>query len=98
MRTSVIAAKRDLFTLFALNHSLDLIIKWRHVWRHWNIVQNWTKMATGKEGSVQECEEYVEKHGIQGILKDCIAKLCQERPANPYKYLREYFEKLEKVG
>lgn len=55
-------------------------------------------MATGKEGSVQECEEYVEKHGIQGILKDCIAKLCQERPANPYKYLREYFEKLEKVG
>ena len=54
-------------------------------------------MASGKESNVQECEDYVEKHGIQGILKDCIAKLCQERPANPYKYLREYFEKLEKV-
>ena len=54
-------------------------------------------MASGKEGTVQECEDYVEKHGIQTILKECIAKLCQERPDNPYKYLREYFEKLEKV-
>ena len=54
-------------------------------------------MASGKESTVQECEDYVEKHGIQAILKDCIAKLCQERPANPYKFLREYFEKQEKV-
>ena len=47
---------------------------------------------------VQECEEYVEQHGIQSILKECIAKICQERPPNHYKWLREYFERLEKVG
>lgn len=54
-------------------------------------------MASDKESTVQECEDYIEKHGIQSILKDCIAKLCHERPANPYRFLREYFEKQEKV-
>ena len=49
------------------------------------------------QASVQECEAYIEQHGIQAILKECIAKICQERPAKPYKWLREYFEKLEKV-
>ena len=53
------------------------------------------KMATT---TMQDCEDYVEQKGIQGILKECIAKICQERPDNPYKWFREYFEKLEKVG
>ena len=52
-------------------------------------------MAT--TASVQECEEYVEQHGIQAILKECIAKICQERPPNHYQWLREYFERLEKA-
>ena len=53
------------------------------------------KMATstGQSGSVsvEQCEEYIEKHGIQSLLKECIAKICQEQPANPYKWLSAYF-------
>ena len=47
--------------------------------------------------TVQDCEDYIEQNGIQAILKECIAKICQERPDRPFKWLREYFEKLEKV-
>lgn len=54
--------------------------------------------TTGKEGSALEYEEYIEQHGIQAVLKEAVAKLCQERPANPYRYLRDYFESLDKVG
>lgn len=46
--------------------------------------------------TVQDCEDYIEQNGIQAILKECIAKICQERPDRPFKWLREYFEKLEK--
>lgn len=49
------------------------------------------------QASVQECEEYIQQHGIQGILKECIAKICQERPGNPYRWLREYFDRLDRV-
>ena len=56
-------------------------------------------MATeGKSVNVAECEEYVEQHGIQTLLKECISVLCQERPANPYRWLRDYFERLDKVS
>ena len=58
--------------------------------------------TTQGSASVEECEDYIEKHGIQGLLKECIAKICQERPANPYKWLSEYFDTLDhknkKVG
>ena len=58
--------------------------------------------TTQGSASVEECEDYIEKHGIQGLLKECIAKICQERPANPYKWLSEYFDtldhKIKKVG
>ena len=50
------------------------------------------------QASVQECEAYIEQHGIQAILKECIAKICQERPAKPYKWLREYFVTLAMVS
>jgi len=59
------------------------------------IVCELVKMATT---TMQDCEDYVEQKGIQAILKECIAKICQERPDNPYKWFREYFEKLERVG
>ena len=62
--------------------------------RHQVASGDW-KMAT--TATVQECEDYIEQHGIQGLLKECIAKICQERPANPFKWMREYFEKLERV-
>ena len=54
------------------------------------------KMATQSgSASVEECEEYIEKHGIQGLLKECIAKICQEQPPNPYKWLAAYFTALD---
>lgn len=53
-------------------------------------------MATQQgTASVEECEEYIEKHAIQGLLKECIAKICQEQPANPYKWLSAYFASLD---
>ena len=51
----------------------------------------------GDNEAVRQCEEYVDSHSIQPILKECIFQLCMSKPSNPYKFLREYFEKLEKV-
>ena len=48
------------------------------------------------EVTVQECEDYVQKHQIQPLLKTAIETLCKERPDNPIKYLKEYFERLDK--
>ncbi|XP_065066069.1 cAMP-dependent protein kinase type I-alpha regulatory subunit-like [Rhopilema esculentum] len=45
---------------------------------------------------IRECEQYVEQKNIQSILKDAIVQLCVARPDNPFRYLREHFEKLEK--
>lgn len=59
-----------------------------------------TKMATNldEEQSLRECEQYVARHNIQQILKDCIVQLCVVRPDNPTSFLREYFQKLERVS
>lgn len=51
-----------------------------------------------EEQSLQECEAYVQRHNIQQILKDCIVQLCVGRPENPISFLREYFQKLERVS
>ncbi|KAJ6659808.1 hypothetical protein lerEdw1_018524 [Lerista edwardsae] len=50
------------------------------------------------EESLKGCELYVQKHNIQQILKECIVNLCIAKPDRPMKFLREHFEKLEKVG
>ena len=50
-----------------------------------------------EEQSFAECEAYVQRHGIQHILRDCIVQLCVSRPDNPISFLREYFQKLERV-
>ena len=56
-------------------------------------------MATGGEEdhSLKEVEYYVKKHDIQQILKEAIVQLCISRPDNPMGFMREYFERLEKV-
>lgn len=61
------------------------------------------KMATSsstleEDESLKGCEIYVQKHNIQQILKECIVNLCIAKPERPMKFLREHFEKLEKVG
>ena len=56
-------------------------------------------MASGGEEdhSLKEVEYYVKKHDIQQVLKEAIVQLCISRPENPFGFLREYFERLEKV-
>lgn len=56
-----------------------------------------SKKQDGDAEALRQCEIYVEKHNIQGILKDCIVQLCIKKPDNPHRFFREYFEKLEKV-
>lgn len=61
------------------------------------------KMATSssnveEDESLKGCEIFVQKHNIQQILKECIVNLCIAKPDCPLKFLREHFEKLEKVG
>lgn len=61
------------------------------------------KMATSsstleEDESLKSCEIFVQKHNIQQILKECIVNLCIAKPERPMKFLREHFEKLEKVG
>ena len=51
-----------------------------------------------EERSLRECEDYVQRHNVQQILKDCIVQLCVARPQNPITFLREYFQKLERVS
>lgn len=51
-----------------------------------------------EEDSLKGCELYVQKHSIQQVLKDCIVHLCISKPDRPMKFLREHFEKLEKVS
>jgi cAMP-dependent protein kinase regulator len=55
------------------------------------------KRQDGDAEALRQCEIYVEKHNIQGVLKDCIVQLCISKPENPHKFFKEYFEKLEKV-
>lgn len=51
-----------------------------------------------EDESLKGCELYVQKHGVQQVLKDCIVHLCISKPDRPMKFLREHFEKLEKVS
>ncbi|KAK3520762.1 hypothetical protein QTP70_032338 [Hemibagrus guttatus] len=51
-----------------------------------------------EDESLRGCEVFVQKHNIQQILKECIVNLCIAKPERPMKFLREHFEKLEKVG
>uniref|UniRef100_A0A8C4PVS7 Protein kinase, cAMP-dependent, regulatory, type I, beta n=1 Tax=Eptatretus burgeri TaxID=7764 RepID=A0A8C4PVS7_EPTBU len=52
--------------------------------------------APCEEGGVRECELYVQKHGIQAVLKESIVQLCVARPERPMRFLREHFERLER--
>jgi cAMP-dependent protein kinase regulator len=50
-----------------------------------------------EEETLKECDLYVSKHNIKEMLKECIVQLCLKKPDNPIPYLKQYFEKLEKV-
>lgn len=48
--------------------------------------------------NLRGCELYVQTHGIQQALRDCVVHLCLAKPERPMRFLREHFERLEKVG
>lgn len=54
--------------------------------------------SSEEERSLRECERYVQKHNIQQLLKECIVQLCTVRPERPMLFLKECFERLEKVS
>jgi hypothetical protein len=55
--------------------------------------------STGSEDhTLKECEAYVSKHNIKDLLKDCIVQLCLKKPDNPISFLKQHFERLEKVS
>ena len=45
---------------------------------------------------MRDCEDYVQKNGIQTLLRDCIVQLCVAKPDNPVSFLRGYFQNLER--
>lgn len=51
-----------------------------------------------EEQSLKECEAYVQKHNIQQLLKDCIVQLCINKPDSPVAFLKDHFDRLEKVS
>lgn len=54
--------------------------------------------AMEEEQHLQECESYIQTHRILQLMKDCIVQLCVARPENPIPFLRQYFQKLERVS
>ena len=47
--------------------------------------------------SLKECEEYVDKHKIKQLIKDCVVQLCLKRPENPVLFIRDHFDSLGQV-
>ncbi len=59
---------------------------------------NGSSPSTNEDQTLKECESYVGKHNVKDLLKDCIVQLCLKKPENPISFLRQHFEKLERVS
>ncbi|CAN0284853.1 cAMP-dependent protein kinase type I-beta regulatory subunit-like [Lethenteron reissneri] len=55
-----------------------------------------SSILSAEEQALRECEAYVQKHRVQQMLKDCIVTMCIAKPERPLRFLKEYFEKLDK--
>ena len=53
--------------------------------------------SSNEDQTLRDCEDYVGKHNIKDLLKDCIVQLCLKKPEHPITFLKHHFEKLEKV-
>lgn len=51
-----------------------------------------------EEQCLHQCASYFQSHNIQLLFKDCIVQLCLHKPENPVTFLRQYFQKLERVS
>ena len=102
--------KIDIYRYIFHNYSVIVSINWNLfsnnnnqfvVIRNDLSLSNLKKMASSTvedEHSLKEVEAYVKKHDIQRVLKDCIVQLCISRPECPFNFLKDYFERLEKVS
>ncbi|PAA93613.1 hypothetical protein BOX15_Mlig016081g2 [Macrostomum lignano] len=52
--------------------------------------------TSAEEAHLKDVESYLEKHGVQKVLKECIVQLCTVQPDNPFEYIKEYFDKVDK--
>ena len=43
---------------------------------------------------MSQCTEYIKTKNIQPLLKDCIFKLCHDRPDDPVEYIANHFTNL----
>ena len=57
-----------------------------------------SNVNANEDQTLKECESYVGKHNVKDLLKDCIVQLCLKKPENPITFLKQHFEKLEKVS
>jgi cAMP-dependent protein kinase regulator len=53
--------------------------------------------GAANDEAIKDCEIYVDRHNVKTLLKDCIVQLCLNKPENPVSFLKQHFEKLEKV-
>ena len=53
--------------------------------------------SSNEDQTLKDCEDYVGKHHIKDLLKDCIVQLCLKKPEHPITFLKHHFEKLERV-
>ena len=47
--------------------------------------------------TMNNIETYMKKHKIHFAIKDSIVQLCVRCPDNPYAFLRDYYDNIEKV-
>ncbi|CAF0762704.1 unnamed protein product [Brachionus calyciflorus] len=59
--------------------------------------QSRSTSQSNEDHTLKECEAFVNKHNIKDLLKDCIVQLCLKKPENPISFLRQHFERLEKI-
>ncbi len=59
---------------------------------------NESNNSGAEDQTLKECESYVGKHNVKDLLKDCIVQLCLKKPDNPISFLKQHFEKLERVS
>lgn len=45
---------------------------------------------------LEDIETYVKSHEIHEHMKKCLVQLCVRRPSNPYAFIGEFFERLNK--
>lgn len=101
--TKITSSSRLVRNLWLLQHAdLDADAANIHTQKHTHrpdcMQMSYMMAKTLEEQSLRECEHYIQSHGIQRVLKDCIVQLCVCRPENPVQFLRSYFQKLERVS